>query len=95
MLSQNAWSPKGTHHMAKVIQMRINGMLGKEETFFAKDPKAQCLRKALTHTKRAFKQDPATWLSVRTPALLGPHQGRPWVKALRDIVNITPVGMHS
>ncbi len=90
-----AWSPEGAHHMAKVIQMRINGMLGKEEAFFAKDPNPQYLKKAFTHTKRAFKQDPATWLSARMPALLGPHPGRPWVKALRDITNATPVGMHS
>lgn len=90
-----AWSLKGAHHMAKVIQMLINGAPNEEPiTPYAKANTTQ-LRKALTTVKRTFNQDSGAWLAARMPALLGPHQGRPWVKALRDMAHVTPAGMQS
>lgn len=90
-----AWSLEGAHHMAKVIQMQANGTWENLLNNHKPHSKSERLKTAFATVKQTFNQDPALWLQARMPALLGPHQGRPWVKALRDIAHVTPAGMQS
>lgn len=86
-----AWSYSGAHHMAKAIQTISND-----------DPlpiqKATELPQRLVNTIsrriiESIETDPSQWLEARMPALIGPHQSRPWVKALRNLSRVTNGGI--
>jgi hypothetical protein len=90
-----AWSLKGAHHMAKIIQMRANGLLDEK----LESQKASLTKKevklALGRVKRAFQDNPGAWMRASLPALRGPHQARPWVKTLKNIQDVALVGIQS
>jgi len=78
-----AWGYTGAHNMAKVIQMLANGE--SSPSCQLKESKERIAKTIRRRVNEALESDPAAWLTSRMPALIGPHQGRPWVKALRDI----------
>ena len=84
-----AWSYSGAHNMAKVIQMLAN----KESTISSKVKQMpQTIVKTITRNiLKSLKADPSAWLTSRMPALIGPHQSRPWVKHLRDLSQVRTV----
>ena len=81
-----AWGYSGAHHMAKVIQMLANGEAASYRLQEAPEKIAKPIRRSISESLEA---DPAAWLASRMPALVGPHQGRPWVKALRNLSGFT------
>lgn len=83
-----AWSRSGAHHMAKVIQMIANN----ESTppLNVKEPQETVIKTIGRRIIQSLEADPATWLASRMPALIGPHQSRPWVKALRNLSQVRP-----
>lgn len=80
-----AWSKRGAHHMAKVIQLRINGEPFPTGRIDAPPEVRKRIAEALGRARQALPEDPGSWLAVRMPALTGPHQARPWVKMLRSL----------
>lgn len=83
-----SWTIKGAHHMAKVIQARDNGELEVASPTLSSYAGIN-LKKALITIKKNFEKAPGDWLQGRIPALSGPHQGRPWVKTLRNMSNLS------
>ena len=84
-----AWAYSGAHHMAKVIQMLANGESVDYRPQEAQEKIVQPIRRSISMSLEA---DPAAWLASRMPALVGPHQGRPWARALRNLSRITTAG---
>lgn len=81
-----AWGYSGAHHMAKVIQMLTNG---ESAIYRLQDVQERIVQPIRRSISASLEADPAAWLSSRMPALIGPHQGRPWVKALRNLSRFT------
>lgn len=82
------WSPNGAEQMACLLAGRANNDLER----YAKStpmPKIETLKKAAgaeaINIPERFGIDPEGWLKTNCPALAGPHTGRHWVKALREI----------
>lgn len=90
-----AWTSEGAHHMAKAIQMCANGLLNSQLRTKPAYIRTEPSRKVLDRVKESFNEDPGAWLAARMPALTGPHQSRPWVKALRNIGYLASVGTQS
>jgi len=84
-----AWGYSGAHHMAKVIQMLANG---ESPSYQLKESHKKIIKTVRRSISESLEESPATWLASRMPALIGPHQGRPWVKALRSLAHIQTVG---
>lgn len=80
-----AWGYTGAHHMAKVIQMLANGESAGYRLHEIQEKITKPIRRSISASLEA---DPAAWLASRMPALAGPHQGRPWVKALRNLSHL-------
>lgn len=90
-----AWSLKGAQNMTKVIQMRTNSLL---ESKLESQKLCQIEKQAklaLGRVKRAFIEEPGAWMIASMPALIGPHQARPWVKTLKNISDVSLAGMQS
>lgn len=90
-----AWTSVGAHRMAKVIQMHANQQPYRGNRQHSSDSKKQRIRESIQKIKESVVRDPAGWLGVKMPALVGPHQDRPWAKVLREIANPVPAGMQS
>lgn len=85
-----AWGYSGAHHMAKVIQMLANGASVSNRLQEVQEKIAKPIRGSIS---KSLEADPAAWLASRMPALVGPHQGRPWVKALRNLSGFSTAGI--
>ena len=68
--------------MLKLLERRAAGSF---ENLLAPEPKAPFLKKPREHVNEALCGDPQDWLDSHISAFDGPHQGRPWVKVLRQI----------
>ena len=85
-----AWGLSGAHHMAKVIQMLANGE--PSLSYQLKESQARIVKAVRRSISESLEADPASWLASRMPALIGPHQGRPWVKMLRNLAHTQTAG---
>lgn len=84
-----AWSRSGAHYMAKVIQMLVNNE--STPSLEAKEPRDKIAKSISRRIIESLESDSAAWLASRMPALIGPHQNRPWVKALRNLAQLNTV----
>lgn len=91
-----SWSLAGAHRMAKLIQMSASGLLGSQTALEATlgAPLTRALEGVRENLVLKYSEhDTGSWLEAGMPALRGPHQGRRWVKTLRQIAQTMPVGM--
>lgn len=82
------WSPHGAEGMSCLLAAKANRNL----TSYAMETdvsETKVLRAAVgaraIDIPEGLRQDPQSWLRANCPALVGPHAGRTWVKALREM----------
>jgi len=77
-----AWTKIGARRMLKLLKRRACGnfdnLLNLKTQIVLPEPKIQVIQSLLG--------DPQDWLRAHIAAFDGPHQGRPWVKLLREVV---------
>lgn len=87
------FSARGAHSLAKVIELRHNGMLAARIKKKGKEEEAEGKREGVVRAASLIRQrlaeDPERWLKVHMPALYGPHSDEPWVKVLKGISQLS------
>jgi len=83
------FTERGAHSLAKVIELKHNGMLASRIRERGDEKGARRKRdgvlRASSLIRERLVQDPEHWLQVHMPALYGPDPDEPWVKVLRGI----------
>ena len=77
-----AWTKSGARRMLKLLERRAAGSF---DNLLAPEPKGPLLKKPREQVNEVLCGDPQDWLDAHIAAFDGPHQGRPWVKVLRQI----------
>lgn len=78
-----SWSIKGARRMAKLLELTWSGAL--ESIELGITPSKTDLTPAAPFVAHSLGPDPERWLYASIPAFSGPHESKPWVKALRGI----------
>lgn len=90
------FTKRGAHSLAKVIELKHNGMLKSRIKERGDEKEAEEKRRAVLSAASFIHQrleaDPEHWLNVHMPALYGPHPNEPWVKVLKGISQISKAG---
>ncbi len=87
------FTARGADSLAKVIELKHNGMLAsriKEGGDEKKTGAGKCaIVSATSFVRQKLVEDPESWLKVHMPALYGPRADEPWVKVLRGISKLS------
>ena len=80
-----SWKKAGALRMAKILQLRANGEIGR--CCKRRQPDAREVSGKMKG-RPSKSNRPQEWLEAGLPALVGPHANRPWVRKLRHMTNL-------
>lgn len=78
-----SWTKTGARRMLKLLEKRA---IGDFDGLLVSKPAAVLSAKPRKQVDKILCGNPQDWLSAHIAAFDGPHQSRPWVKLLREVV---------
>lgn len=89
-----SWTLKGIRRLLcvrfLVLEKKLAGWLERDKQPHITSNLSVPQRKVRHLVTRLSSQEPDEWIKAGLPALYGPHASRPWVKALKSILEATP-----
>jgi hypothetical protein len=80
-----SWTIEGAQRMARLISLREMGQIHSWITHNNRLRSSTSTEKKVSNRKIISRKDTGDWLQAGMPVLIGPHQNRYWVKALRAL----------